>query len=303
MKFLGYILVYSMIWLLHLLPERILYLISDLLAGFVYHVVRYRKKVVFENIAMAFPDFDRKQLRQTARKFYRHLSDTILEMAVSQFYSVDDVRKKVRYINPEVLNEFYDKGKQVMAVAAHYGNWEYFSTTALFIKHPVVVIYKPLKNKYFDRMVKSNRTRFGVMVTPMETIARKLMTFQREHKPVIAVFLSDQRPIFQHIQYWTKFMGIDTPLHLGTEKLARKLDAAVVFLKVSRVSRGRYEVEIETICEDPGTMPPYAITEAHVRILEKMIREEPAYWLWSHRRWRYSLEQFRKEYPDRNIPD
>ena len=296
MKFLGYIITYSLIWLLHLLPERILYFISDFLYLLIHYVIRYRKKIVHENIAKAFPDYNQEEIRSTARKFYHHLCDLILESAVSHFYSESKALKRITYRNPEVLNELYKKGKLVMAVTGHYGNWEYFSTLGLASKYPVTAIYKPLKNKYFDRMVKRNRTRFNVMVIPMEQIARKLISYHREGTPVLTIFLGDQRPMFHQIQYWTKFMGLDTPLFLGTEKLARKLDAAVVFLKIRKLKRGRYEVEIEPICEDPDGLKPYEITEAHVRVLENLIREEPGYWLWSHRRWKHSIERYNKEH-------
>ncbi|MEN8226521.1 MAG: lysophospholipid acyltransferase family protein [Bacteroidota bacterium] len=295
MKFLGYILTYSLIWLLHLLPERILYWISDFIYLLIYYVIGYRKKVVYGNIKKAFPEYDQKEIRKTARKFYHHLCDVILESAVSHFYSQSKALKKITYRNPELLNEIYDKGKLVMAVTGHYGNWEYLSTLGFVTKYPFIAIYKPLKNRYFDRMVKENRTKFGAMVTPMEKIARDLITYHRERKPVLTIFLADQRPMFHQIQYWTKFMGLDTPLYLGTEKLARKLNAAVVFLKVRKVQRGRYEVEFEQITDDPMEHEPFDITEAHVRILENLIREEPGYWLWSHRRWKHSIERYKKE--------
>lgn len=294
MKFLGYIFTYSFIWLLHLLPERILYFISDFLYLLMRFVVRYRKKVVVDNIAKAFPEYDSSEIRKTAGKFYHHLCDLILESSVSHFYSEAKALKRITYSNPELLNDLYSTGKQVMAVTGHYGNWEYLSTLGLVSSYPVVAIYKPLKNQYFDRMVKRNRTRFGVIVSPMEQIARKLISFHRDRTPVLTIFLADQRPMFHQIQYWTKFMGLDTPLYLGTEKLARKLDAAVVFLKIKKVKRGRYEVEVVPICEDPGSLQPFDITEAHVRILENLIREEPGYWLWSHRRWKHSIERYHK---------
>jgi len=199
------------------------------------------------------------------------------------------------YRNPELLNELFAKGKMVMAVTAHYGNWEYLNTLALASDYPVAAIYKPLHIKQFNRMMRQNRTRFGVMVTPMEKIARKLIKHYREKDPVMTINLADQRPLFRNIQYWTKFMGLDTPLYLGTEKLARKLDAAVVFLKIRKVKRGRYEVDIELICEDPNSLEAYEITNRHVQILEDLIREEPDYWLWSHRRWKHSYEKFNKE--------
>ncbi|MCK4748902.1 MAG: lysophospholipid acyltransferase family protein [Bacteroidales bacterium] len=295
MRFIGFILTYSFIWLLHLLPEKALFLCSDLLFLINYYVVGYRKKVVYGNLNKAFPELSQGEIRQIAKKYYRHLSDLILESAVIHFKSEKKATKRITYSNPELLNELYRKGKQVMAVTAHYGNWEYLSTLSLASDYPVIAIYKPLRNKYFDKMVTRNRTRFGVMVTPMERIARELIRYHNEQKPVLTIFLSDQRPMYQNIQYWTKFLGLDTPLYLGTEKLAKKLDAAVVFLKFNKISRGRYEVDIELICEEPGELEPFEITDSHVGILEKMIREAPEYWLWSHHRWKHSYERYLKE--------
>ncbi len=189
MKLLGYMISYSLIWLLHFLPERLLYCISDIFYLLIHHVIRYRKNVVYSNIANAFPEYSKKEIRRTAKKFYHHLCDLILESAVSHFYSESKALKRITYRNPEILNEIYETGRQVIAVTGHYGNWEYLSTLSLVSKYPVLAIYKPLKNRYFDRMTKKNRTRFGVMVTRMEQIARQLITFNREEKPVLTIFL------------------------------------------------------------------------------------------------------------------
>jgi KDO2-lipid IV(A) lauroyltransferase len=292
MKFLLYILAYSLVWLLHLLPEWFLFRISNFFYFLMYHVVGYRKKVVVANLKMAFPDYDPSRIRSITRKFYHHFSDLILESGICHFYSESKALKRITYRNPELLNELYSTGKLVMAVTGHYGNWEYLNTLALASDYPVAAIYKPLNIKPIDRMITKNRTRFGVMVSPMEKITRKLIQHHKEKDPVMTIFLADQRPLLRNIQYWTKFMGMDTPLYLGTEKLARKLDAAVVFLKILKVKRGRYEVEIELICKNPNEMEPYEITNRHVRILENLIRDEPQYWLWSHRRWKHNIDRY-----------
>jgi KDO2-lipid IV(A) lauroyltransferase len=265
----------------------------------VYHVVGYRKKIVFSNISNAFPLFTPADVTRTAKRFYHHLCDVVLESAVMHFLSEKQACERFRYRNPELLNEIYDSGKLVMAVAGHYGNWEYFSTLSLPSHYPGVAIYKPLRNKYYDRMVKGTRTRFGMEVTPMEKIARLLIGYHQAGKPVMTLFLSDQRPMFHQIQYWTTFLNQDTPLYLGTEKLARKLNAAVVFLNTRKIKRGRYEVEIVPVCLDPGQSEPFEITESHVRILEDLIREEPGYWLWSHRRWKHSREKYEAKHSGR----
>jgi len=292
MKFLGYILTYSLVWVLHLLPERMLYALSDFCYFLAYHVIGYRKKVVYNNLEKAFPGHGQGEKRKIARKFYHHLCDTMLESAISHFYSEEKALNRITYTNLEILNELYASQKQVIAVLGHYGNWEYLSTLSLVTEYPFVAVYKPLRNKYYNRMVTKNRTRFGGIVTPMEQIFRKLLELKKQNRPVITLNLSDQSPMFHKIQYWTKFMGIDTPVYLGSEKLAKKMDAAVVFLKIRKISRGRYEVETELICRDPKVMKPHEITEKHVKILEDLIREDPAYWLWSHRRWKHSYEDF-----------
>lgn len=295
MKLIGFILTYSLIWLLHLFPERLLYLFSDLLYLLGYHVAGYRKKVVFENLENVFPGRSPDEIRKTARKFYHHLSDLILEAAVSQFYTEKQALKRIKFKNPELLEDLHRKGKQVMAVTAHYGNWEYIPILSLYTDLKTVAIYKPLSNRHFDKLITKNRTRFGLEVSPMEKIGRKLIGYYRDKVPSLTFFLSDQSPVFEQIQYWTKFLGQDTPVYLGVEKLARKFDGAVVFMKIKKVSRGRYETEVDLVCEEPGDLKPYEITERHVKILEELIRESPEYWLWSHRRWKHSYERYLQE--------
>lgn len=295
MKWLGYILTYGLIWLLHLMPERILFLLSDLLYFLMFHVAGYRKKVVYENLKKSFPEYDNSQIREVAKKFYQHLSDLFLESSLIHFYSEKQIIKRMSYKNLELLQSTLDSGKQVMAVLGHYGNWEYLLAVGLLTGYPVVGIYKPLANKHFDRMIQRSRKTFGGVVVPMEKIARKLIEYNNQDQRVTTIFLGDQRPVFSQIQYWTKFLGQDTPVYLGAEKLAKKLDAAVIFIKVRKKSRGRYEAEFELITDQPKELESHSITDAHVKILEDLIREEPAYWLWTHRRWKHSYERYLAE--------
>jgi KDO2-lipid IV(A) lauroyltransferase len=292
MGFLAYIFAYSFIWLLHLFPGFLIYAVSDLLSLVTQYVVCYRKRVVRDNLTRAFPEYDLKRIRQIERRFYRHLSDLVLESALSHFLSEKKYLQKMRYLNPEVLDRYSEQGKQLIAVCGHYGNWEYLASLGAISNYQVVGTYRTLRNRHFDQMVKKNRERFSNITIPVNQMTRKMMQYRQQNQPVLTVILTDQRPMFHQIQYWTKFMGLDTPLYTGTERLARKMNAAVVFLKIEKVKRGRYEVELVPICDDPGQMGPNAITEAHVRLLEKEIREEPAYWLWSHRRWKHSYAKF-----------
>ena len=302
MRFIGFILVYSFLWLLHLLPDKILNLFSYLLYLLIFRVARYRKKVVFDNLHLAFPERDPSEIRVIAKKFYRHLSDLILEEAIAHFDSDQQFMRRMRYVNPELLHDLHKKQKQVIAVTAHYGNWEFLTSLGVVTEFKILGTYKPLKNKYFDRIVRENRERYNSVPVPMEKIARVMIQYYRDKIPALTVFLADQRPVFRNIQYWTRFLGQDTPMYLGPEKLARKLNAAVIFMKIKKLRFGRYEAEAELICEDPGKLEPFEITESHARILERMIREAPECWLWSHRRWKHSYERYLKEKGEKEIP-
>jgi len=295
MRYIAYILARSFIWILSILPEKILYLISDLFYVIVYPLAGYRKAVVRENLKRSFPAMDAEGIRIIMRKFYHHFCDLMLETAISNFFTPKSGLKRMTYENPELLDELYRKGKIILGVTAHYGNWEYLSTLPLVTQYPVNAIYRPLKNRYFDRMVINSRSLMGVKVVPMEKITRELIAHHREKKPVLSLVLADQRPPWQNIQYWTRFLNQDTPMFLGTEKLSKKLDAAVVFIKIRKASRGRYRVEFQLITDQPGTKAPFEITNDHVRILEDLIGEAPEYWLWSHKRWKHSYERYLKE--------
>jgi KDO2-lipid IV(A) lauroyltransferase len=295
MKFLGYIAVQGLLWLLHLLPDFLFYQVSNLFYLITYRIAGYRKKVVHDNLTRAFPEYDRDQIHTITRKFYRHLCDLLLESAVFPMFSTRRIMKKCRFRNLEILEPYYKEGKHIMAVTAHYNNWEYMTNIGLLTDYAILAIYKPLKNPWYDRQVQRNRNKYGVIPVPMEKVARRLLEYSRRKEPSMTFFLADQRPPFRQIQYWTKFMGRDTPVYLGTEKLARKMNAVVVFFKNYKVKRGHYEVELEVICEDPSTMDDHSITDAHVKILENLIREAPEHWLWSHRRWKHSYERYQQE--------
>lgn len=294
---LRFYLVYGFSWLLHLLPDFLLYALSDFLAFVLYNLVRYRRGVVFSNLRRAFPEWSERDYHRTARKFYRHLCDSFLETTVYPFLSKESLFKRMSYKNPELLSNIHEQGRSVMAVLGHYGNWEFLSTLILATGYPIIGIYKPLKNKAMDDFIRKSRGRHGSILVAMEKVARKLIELKREGTPSSTIFLSDQRPVLSQSKYWTSFMGQKTAMFTGVEKLALKLDAPVVFLNVRKLQRGRYEMEIELLTDKPSELKDHEITDLHVAALERLIREEPAYWLWSHQRWKHSYESYLERYP------
>jgi KDO2-lipid IV(A) lauroyltransferase len=193
--------------------------------------------------------------------------------------------------NPELISRLYSEGRDVIAVLGHYCNWELMTILPKLFDFQFISVYKPLKNKYFDRLLMKFRGRYGNVLTPMSMVIRELINYKRQNLRTFTALLSDQTPAREDIHYWTKFLNQDTPVYLGSEKIARKYGMAVVFLNYKKVKRGFYSITYELICENASDMPEYAVTEAHVRRLEEIINENPEYWIWSHRRWKHKKEK------------
>jgi len=270
------------------LPLPVLYWLSDCLYPVVFYVIRYRKKVVFRNLRNAFPEKTEKEILILARSFYRNFCDVLVETLKMLHFTDKELARHIEYSNPEILLDLYNKGKSVIVVAAHYGNWEWMAGLRIRSPYHTIAVYKPLNSRIFDRIMKQLRTRFGVEVVPMRNILRVLTRHADQKHLTLSCFISDQSPVKEEIQYRTTFLNQDTPVYLGIEKIAAKTNQAVVFMCPEKIRRGYYQVHITLLSENPSSLPQHGLTELHVKMLEQAIRREPSLWLWSHRRWKYS---------------
>lgn len=274
------------LYLLSLLPFWFLYLISDLLFIAIYYVVGYRRDVVKENLRKSFPEKNTKELSLIEHRFYRYLADLIVESIKLFTISEKGLKKHIKGKNIELVTGMLKDGKSIIGAVGHYGNWEIaaLELSTLF-SDPRIIVYKPLTNKVFDQGFKSMRSRFGATLVSMRNSLRAIM--EHKGKPSFTVLVSDQTPVRGETRYFTKFLNQQTPVFLGIEKLAKMTDSAVIFCDIRRIRRGYYEYEFVPLFMEPRNTADYEITNVHVQYLEKVIREEPAYWLWSHRRWKF----------------
>ncbi|MDP4187153.1 MAG: lysophospholipid acyltransferase family protein [Bacteroidota bacterium] len=287
MRNLGSYILYAFNWLLALLPLRLLYIVSDGLYPLIYYVVRYRKKVVLDNLHHAFPEKEEKEIIRIAKNFYKHLCDVFVENVKILGMSRDEMMRRVTYPNIKLFNDLYEQGKSIVCIMGHYANWEMFIGFPLVDKHKTLAVYKPLNNETYNNLMIKSRSRFGTIPVPMHRTYREVAQALHEKKPFLLALLSDQRPMKNEIQYWTNFLNQEAPIYLGPEKIARKTNQVVCFAKMKKVKRGYYQVELVKLFDDPSSTQPYEITQKHVEVLEQMIREKPEYWLWSHKRWKY----------------
>jgi len=266
----------------------------------IYYIIPYRKKLVFKNLRNSFPEWDEKKVTQTAKRFYRYLCDFFMESTIFIFMDEKEVLKRFRYKNPELLNDIYSQGKSVILVFGHYANWEWSVSLAKYVNHKTLPVYKPLNNKYFDQMFINSRQRFGSKVIQVDKIVRELTECRKNGILNVSYFAADQRPLMKNIQYWTTFFHQDTPVVLGPEKLAKKLDSAVVFFDIHPVKRGFYEGEFSLITDDAGSTKEFEITDLFLQHLEKQISEKPAYWLWTHDRWKHKKADYERIFGKRD---
>jgi KDO2-lipid IV(A) lauroyltransferase len=292
---LTYLLYYLFIFPLSILPLRVLYGISDVLFVLIYHVAGYRKKIVFGNIRAAFPENSEKEVETIARKFYRHFCDIFFADNIKSFtHSRKEALRRLTIKNGEVFRDLYDRGKSVIVVCGHYGGFELFSVFPLYREyvHPMKAIYKVQKNKVADTLLYKARNKFGIELVAMEDVRKSFEEDRNRLNSII--FLGDQSPPNPRSAHWMTFLGQETGVLFGTEKMAKMYDYAVVFANMNRVSRGRYELEFQLVTDDPKSTAKGEITEKHTHLLEEVIRKEPAYWLWSHRRWKHQKPETTK---------
>ena len=269
-----------------MLPLRILYLFSDFMYLLIMYVVPYRKKVVYNNLKNAFPEKSEEEIRKIAKSFYRYFCDFIIEIIKSINISPSSLMKRLNYVNPEVVNDQYDKGNNVVLVSGHYGNWEWLSTLNFVIKHQFIYAARVLHNSFSDTLINNLRQKYGALFVRMEDTYRSIIKRIKHDEKIMIWLLADQRPP-KNAEYWTTFLNQDTAFYLGAGKMVKKLNLSLVFLDIQRVKRGRYDIHFELLTEGAVDMDEYQITEMHIRKLEEVIRKKPDYWLWSHKRWKH----------------
>jgi Kdo2-lipid IVA lauroyltransferase/acyltransferase len=279
---------YAGIFLIRLvsyLPLTVLYLISDCMYFMVFYIFRYRRSVVLENLTNSFPDKSLQELQTVSCSYYRYLCDLVVETIKTRAFSADDISAKMKIRNPEVLNAFFNQGKSIIIMSMHYGNWEWLLHMPLLIRYHHFFVYKPLQNEIFDRFFNEGRERFGGETVSMSLALKKLLESDKKGIPVLTWRAADQTPPWNH-PFWTMFLHQKTKFFNGPAKLARRFDQPVFFQQVKKIKRGYYETWFTLLCEDPKEVPEESITLAYVREAEKVIRETPENYLWSHRRWK-----------------
>jgi len=288
MQLIAYILLYPFLWLISILPFRILYIIPDVIYILIYHILGYRKKVVNSNLHLAFPDKTDDEIKTIRKKFYHHLCDMLLESIKSITISEAEMKKRYVFKNVEAVHKLEKENKSIVLFMGHYASWEWVFILQKHVNHIGYAVYKQLSNKYFDALVKRIRAKYNsYLITTKETFPT-LIQAKQDNQLTLNGFVFDQSPKLDKAIHWQNFMGKKVPVHVGAEILAKRLDMATLFLKVKKIKRGYYEATIMDIIKDPKSIEDFKITDAYLKHVEDEILEAPEFYLWTHKRWKHA---------------
>ncbi|TDO24323.1 lysophospholipid acyltransferase family protein [Pedobacter duraquae] len=276
----------GLLYLLSLLPLPILYVLAKLLYFLLYRVFGYRKRVVRENLTNAFPEKSTPEILQIEKQYYRYLTNLMVEIIKMATMSKAAVKKRFTFKNIDLMEAYFKDGQSVLLCSAHYGNWEWGTLSlGLHISAANYPIYKPLSNPVFDNWFTRIRSRFGNHMISMRQTLRAVA--DTKSQPTVFCFGNDQAPQKGDFNFWTIFMNQPTAIIQGMEKIAMKTNRPIFYLRVKVLKKGYYESECIPLCMEPAKLDAAQITALHVGMLEQIIKSDPRYWLWSHRRWKH----------------
>jgi Kdo2-lipid IVA lauroyltransferase/acyltransferase len=268
------------------LPFWFLYRISDVFFFISYYLVRYRRKLVQKNLRAAFPDKSAQQLAVIEKEFYSNLCDYAVETLKLLTISKEELSKRIVFTNVGLIQKHFDAGQSVIHLASHQFNWEWLLARGSFIYgYQMDFVYQPVNNAFFEALTLQIRTRFGGYAIRRDEVARE--TIKRKHVVRGISIVADQYPgLGKDKKYATTFLNQETVFFYGSNQLAIMMQLPVFFHVLRRVKRGFYEATAVEIAAPPYSKDSEFVIERYVRAVEKVIRDYPSGWLWSHNRWK-----------------
>lgn len=271
-------------------PFCVLYLLSDALFYLLYYIVRYRRKIVRQNLIGSFPEKDLPAIKQTEKKFYRFFADMILESCKLASISAEELKERMKFRNFEAVNTLSKEGKSVAIYLGHYGNWEWISSMPLWLEKEVTPaqIYHKLRNENINRLMLHIRGRMGAISIDMYKTARYITGLNTNHQVCVIGFIADQSPKKRESTHFLPFLHHKTPVLTGTEKIIKHYGFEAFYLDVRRARRGYYEAEFIRLHESPQSLPDFELTALYFKQLEKNILRQPELYLWTHNRFKHA---------------
>lgn len=286
MKALVFWIFYPFLWLISILPFTALYALSDCCYVMVYHLIGYRKKTVRYNLKTAFPEKSEAALKEIERKFYHHMCDMFLEMIKSMNIKKEDLLARYSFTNKELITAYDQADKSSILIMGHYASYEWVFALQLYMKHPGYAVYKRIKMKQLDNLIKKIRGRWNTYMIDAKNTMKFIQSLERKQETGCYGFVADQSPRYHRAHYWTQFLGHELPFFTGVERIASEFDLPVLYLGVTKVKRGYYEGTFRLLNPNEEARKNGEVTSAFAKALEKQIIARPELYLWTHKRFK-----------------
>jgi len=270
------------------LPLPLLYMVAEGLYFLLAYAVRYRWRVVVENLRNSFPHKSEAEIQRIGKAFYRHFSQVVVELLKLPALPATELKRRMVVLNPEVADRHFAEGRTVLGLASHAGNWEWVLAAApLWLAAPIDGVYKPLSNKFFEHFLRFVRSRTGAVLVPMSAVMREM--FAHRGDAHLLSLVSDQAAGPEDRPYWTQFLNQDSGFYTSADRLASRFHCAVLYVTIRRRRRGHYDFVFTELYDGKSLLPTegFPIIEAFARQLEKDIQAAPEQYLWTHRRWKH----------------
>lgn len=279
--------------LLSYIPFGILYFLSDCMFYVVYYLIRYRRRIVRKNLTESFPEKSEQEIKKIEKQFYHFFTDNVFESCKMATISRKEMCKRMKFTNIDAVNDVLRTGKSISLYLGHYGNWEWCSSMPLHFDKKVIgaQIYHKLRNESMDRLMLHNRERMGAVCVEMRKTARYINELVNSNKVGIIGFIADQSPKKSESRNFLKFLNHNVPVLTGTEKITKHYGFEAWFVDVKRTKRGYYQAEFIRMHENPQSLPDFELTAIYFDMLEKMIKDRPELYLWTHNRFKHAMKQ------------
>ena len=275
------------------LPLGVLYLISDLAYPIIYYIIRYRRRLVRENLRCSFPEKSQKEIQRIEKTFYHNLCDIFIESFKCLNISNEEMRRRVEVLNWELPERIASEGKNVFMLLGHCGCWEWYQEVSVHYKNPKknCEIYKQIKSRYFASLMSEIRSRWDTEQIETKLTVRTLLQWNAAGEPFLCGFINDQRPFIKSKDSLT-FLNRSALFVPSAEEIAKKVNAQLVYLDVEKPCRGHYRLTFrEMTVPEELKQQSYPLTKLYFLMLEDTIKRQPEIWLWSHNRWRSKIRQ------------
>lgn len=249
-----------------------------------YKIVRYRREVVWNNLKNSFPEKSEKELRDIRKSFYKNFADYIAETLKSFTITKNELLVRMQHINRDVFLEAKNENKNVIMLSGHVFNWEWFNALAQIIPQDhCFPVYRKMQSEFWNLKMKDIRNGFGNHAVEDVDVIRHILKNPNDGNSAY-MFVADQTPA--EIKAGIPFLNQNTPVFIGYDKLATRMDLAFIYCEMKKVKRGYYQVNYHRIYPEKEKFQEYEVVKKYYDLLEKTIIKRPDNWLWSHRRWK-----------------